>query len=74
MPTVDPITQSEIGDLVEDAFFTSTPAVEDLLRAARRAGASSAVLSRLHALPDRLYSSVLDVWSELEELPFSRHR
>ena len=65
----DIITRIEIADYVERAFSTGPATREDLLTAARAAGARLAVLDLLTTLPDRSYVELRQLWTDLPETP-----
>jgi len=65
----DIVTRIEIADHVERAFSTGPATREDLLTAARTAGARPAVLDLLTTLPDRSYPELRQLWADLPETP-----
>ncbi|WP_216215691.1 DUF2795 domain-containing protein [Amycolatopsis aidingensis] len=66
-----PLTVQELSDHIENAFVTAQPRVADLLDAAIRSHARPPVVDALNRLPQRRFTSLMDVLSELPELPIS---
>ncbi|BCJ38413.1 hypothetical protein Athai_59160 [Actinocatenispora thailandica] len=66
------VTRIEIADHVESAFATGAASRDDLLGAARTAGARPALLAVLGDLPDRPYAELRQLWTDLPEIPIAR--
>lgn len=60
----------QIAESVRPAFAKGPASREDLLRAAREAGAEEGVRSALESLPEgKGYSAVRDLWTHLHNVP-----
>jgi hypothetical protein len=66
------VTRIEIADHVETAFAAGPATRDDLLAAARTAGARPALLAVLGDLPDRPYAELRQLWTDLPEVPITR--
>lgn len=64
-----PVTRVEIVDHVEGAFFGEPVGREALIAEALHTSGRATVVSILRTLPDRSYSQVRDLWSDLRDIP-----
>ena len=64
-----PVTRIEIADDVRAAFAHGPASRPDVLAAAVAAHARPAVMETLERLPDRSYSELRHLWSELADIP-----
>lgn len=64
------VTQQELLSHIPSVFLRGSANKTDLKRAAFRGGARPERLAVLDGLPERGYGSVLDVCSELRDVPF----
>lgn len=60
-----PTSRIEIADLIEGALDGSTQRRDDLVAAARDAGARPRVLDTLSELPDREFRGLRELWEYL---------
>jgi hypothetical protein len=63
-----PTTRIEIADLIEDTLDGSARDREQLVTAARDAGARDRVIATLSSLPDREYRGLRELWQHLPEI------
>ena len=63
------MTRFEIADIVEAAFVRPPVTKPELLAAARDAGARDELLTTLNRLRDRRFSTLRDLWADLEDVP-----
>jgi hypothetical protein len=63
------VTRVEVIDHVGDAFTTGSLTRADLMAAASRSGARSAVVELLGRLPDRKFCRPHDLWDDLAYVP-----
>lgn len=66
------VTLRELSDRIENAFLGTSASKADLLNAALASDAGPGVFAALNQLPEQRFSSVLDVWSHLADLPFDQ--
>jgi hypothetical protein len=63
------VTRVEVIDHIGEAFTTGSLTRADLMAAASRSGARSAVVDLLGRLPDRKFSRPHDLWDNLADVP-----
>lgn len=63
-----PATRIEIADLIETTLDGSAHGRDELITAARDAGARQRVLDTLSGLPDRQYLGLRELWPLLPEI------
>lgn len=64
------VSRMQIAESVRPAFAGGPASREDLLAAAREAGAEAGVRSALEALPEgRRFNAVRDLWTHLHDVP-----
>ncbi|MCE6995498.1 DUF2795 domain-containing protein [Saccharothrix sp. S26] len=68
------LTQTEIIDCVQDAFLAGSASKIDLINAALRCDARPAVFAAINKLPERRFTSVLDMLSCMTEVTFQAAR
>jgi hypothetical protein len=62
------VTRVEVIDHIGEAFTTGSLTRADLMAAASRSGARSAVVDLLGRLPDRKFSRPHDLWDNLADV------
>jgi hypothetical protein len=63
------VTRLKIADAIAGGFGPRGAGREDLLSAARQAGAEPEVLSVVKQLPDLHYRTLRDLWDHLPDMP-----
>jgi hypothetical protein len=64
-----PVTRMEIVDVVHAAFENGGAERSEVLATAVARGARPQVLETLERLPDRRFSELRELWTELPEVP-----
>jgi hypothetical protein len=62
------LTRLDIADLVQDAFQPPGATRDEILAAATRNGVPPRVIELLHAIPDRRFRSMRELWVHLPDL------
>jgi hypothetical protein len=65
------VTRREIADSIEGAFEDGPASRDQLLAAARDAGARQEVVAELERLPERSFSHLRALWRDLPDIPVS---
>lgn len=63
------VSRVEMVDVVANAFRVASPTRQEILSAAIEHRARPAVIQHLERLPERRYTDVRDIWTELPDVP-----